>query len=205
MNLYERYCLPHLIDFACGLSQVGQQREKIIPSAQGRVLEIGMGSGLNLPYYDKHKIEFIWGLEPSIGMRKKAQARLQQANIDVRWLALPGEQIPLQDHCVDTIVLTYTLCTIADWLTALTQMRRVLKPSGRLLFCEHGCAPQPSVQRWQVRLDPVWKIFSGGCHLARPIPELIQQGGFRLETLECGYLSGPRLLNFNYWGVAKQA
>ncbi len=141
MSFYERYCLPHVINMACGASNIQKQREKVVPLAEGRVLEIGMGSGLNLPFYDKEKVELVWGLEPSEGMRKKAQVRLQQAPFEVRLLDLPGEEISLDDDSVDTVVLTYTLCTIPDWKTALQQMRRVLKPGGTLIFCEHGEAP----------------------------------------------------------------
>ena len=205
MSLYERYVLPHLINVACGNKDIAKQRSKVVPEAAGRVLEIGMGSGLNLSHYDPAKVELVWGLEPSLGMRKKASKNLAQSRVPVEWLDLPSEEIPLEDHSVDTVVLTYTLCTIPDWQTALEQMRRVLKPGARLLFSEHGEAPDESVRRWQRRINPLWNRIAGGCHLNRPIPELLGKGGFRIETVESGYLPGPRIATFNYWGRAQPA
>ncbi|NNL57351.1 MAG: methyltransferase domain-containing protein, partial [Pseudomonadales bacterium] len=110
--------------------------------------------------------------------------------------------IPLVNDSADTVLLTYTLCTIADWQAALAEMRRVLKPDGKLLFCEHGLAPSEKVQRWQQRITPFWKKIAGGCHLDRNIPALLQAAGFRMETLEAGYIKGPRIAAFNYWGRA---
>ena len=130
MGIYEKHVLPHVINCACGIKPVLRQRQKVVPQARGRVLEVGMGSGLNLPFYDASKVEFVWGLEPSEGMRKKAQKNLANSKVEVRWLDLPGEEIPLDDNSVDTVLLTYTLCTIPDWHAALQQMRRVLKPCG---------------------------------------------------------------------------
>ena len=202
MSFYERYCLPHVIHLACGAKNIQKQRQKVLPLAQGRVLEIGMGSGLNLPFYDPKKVEMVWGLEPSQGMRKKATPRLQQAPFEIRWLDLPGEQISLEDASVDTVVLTYTLCTIPDWRKALQQMRRVLKPGAKLIFCEHGEAPDESVQRWQARLNPIWGKIGGGCRLNRPIPRLLEEGGFKIDSLETMYIPGPKFASFNYWGTA---
>jgi len=202
MSFYENYCLPHVLNIACGLEVIQKQREKVVPLAHGRVLEIGMGSGLNIPYYNAEKIELLWGLEPSEGMRKKAQANLNRASFEVRWLDSPSEEIPLDDNSVDTVVLTYTLCTIPDWCKALQQMRRVLKPSGNLIFCEHGEAPDESVRKWQVRINPVWKKVAGGCNLGRPIPRFIEEGGFKIQKIESQYLPGPKFAAFNYWGTA---
>lgn len=163
-----------------------------------------MGSGLNIPFYDPQKVDFVWGLEPSRGMRKKARKNLGRAPFEVRWLDLPGEEIPLDNDSVDTVLLTYTLCTIPDWRSALQQMRRVLKPGGRLIFCEHGEAPDERVRRWQERANPVWKKLAGGCHLNRPIPSYIEDCGFTIQALNSEYLpSGPKIAGFNYWGVAK--
>ena len=173
--------------------------------ASGRVLEVGMGPGLNLPFYDRSKVELVWGLEPSEGMRRKAAERVAAADLDVRWLGLPGEEIPLDDHSVDTVVLTYTLCTIPDWRAALTQMRRVMRPDGRLLFSEHGEAPEQSVRDWQRRVDPVWTRVAGGCHVNRPIPDLIRQTGFNIDAIESGYLPGPKVGSYHYWGTATSA
>ena len=205
MGFYETYCLPSIINFACATKPIRKQREKVVPLAQGRVLEVGMGSALNLPYYDSAKIEFIWGLEPSRGMRKKAEKNLAASPLEVKWLELDAEQIPLDDKSVDTVVLTYTLCTIPDWHAALRQMRRVLKPGGKLIFTEHGKAPDSGVARWQDRLNPAWKKLCGGCNLNRPMPQLIAEGGFRVDELNSMYLpSTPRIAGYHYWGVASR-
>ena len=155
MSFYEDKILPHVIHLACGAKPILKQREKVVPQAEGRILEIGMGTGINLAYYNPDKVEKLWGLEPSAGMRAKARPRIEAAPFDVEWLDLPGEEIPLDDNAVDTVVLTYTLCTIADWLSAVRQMRRVLKPGGKLLFSEHGKAPDAAVEKWQNRINPV--------------------------------------------------
>ena len=202
MSFYERYCLPHLINLACGSKPVSKQRQKVVPLARGKVLEVGMGSGLNIPFYDHEKVEQVWGLEPSEGMRQKAQHRVKQAAFAIEWLDLPGEEIPLDDNCVDTVLLTYTLCTIPDWQSALQQMRRVLKPGGKLIFCEHGEAPDENVRRWQRRLNPIWGKIGGGCHLNRPIPKYLEQGGFNLDSLDKMYIPGPKFASYNYWGTA---
>ena len=205
MGIYDKYCLPHLVNYACSLNVIQSQREKVIPAAEGRVLEVGMGSALNIPFYDPDKIDFVWGLEPSQAMRKKARKNLAHAPFEVRLLDLPGEEIPLDDNSVDTVVLTYTLCTIPDWRNAMQQMRRVLKPGGKLLFCEHGQAPDEQVRKWQDRVNPLWKKVAGGCHLNRPIPDYIETGGFVIQSLDTGYLPGPKFAAFNYRGMAKQA
>ncbi len=206
MGLYERYILPHIINMSCGTKAVQKQREKLVPLAEGRVLEVGIGSGLNIPFYDSKRVDFVWGLEPSEGMRKKAQKNLNQSDIEVKWLDLPGEEIPLDNNSADTILLTYTLCTISDWHSALRQMCRVIKPGGKLLFCEHGAAPNISVLKWQNRINPIWKIIGGGCNLNRQIPEYIREGGFCIETMKTLYLpKTPRVAGFNYVGVAKKA
>ena len=203
MGIYDTYVLPHVINLACSSGDIGKQRRKIVPLASGRVLEVGMGPGLNLPFYDRSTVEVVWGLEPSEGMRRKAAGALAATDLDVRWLDLPGEEIPLDDHSVDTVVLTYTLCSIADWERALGQMRRVLAPGGRLLFSEHGESPDESVRTWQHRINPVWKRAAGGCHITRPIPDLIERSGFRIERLDQGYLPGPKIGSYHYWGSAQ--
>ena len=162
-----------------------------------------MGSGLNIPYYNAEKIELVWGLEPSEGMRKKAQTNLKKAPFEVRWLDLPSEEIPLDDNSVDTVVLTYTLCTIPNWRKALQQMYRVLKPGGNLIFCEHGEAPDENIRKWEKRINPVWKKVAGGCNLGRPIPRFIELGGFDIQNIESQYLPGPKFAAYNYWGTAK--
>jgi ubiquinone/menaquinone biosynthesis C-methylase UbiE len=203
MGLYDTYVLPQLIELACGGGDIAKQRQLVVPHATGRVLEVGMGPALNLPFYDRSKVELVWGLEPSEGMRRRAAPALEAADLDVRWLDLPGEEIPLDDHSVDTVVLTFTLCTIPDWQRALDQMRRVLVPGGRLLFAEHGEAPDDDVRRWQHRIDPVWTRLAGGCHITRPIPKLIESGGFEMVGVDSAYIPGPKIASYHSWGSAR--
>ena len=203
MSFYDDRVLPHLIDLACSTKPTRKQREKIVHLAEGDVLEIGFGSGLNLPYYDAGKVRRIFGLEPSAGMRRKAQPNVDASGLDVEFIDLPGEDIPLESNSVDTVLVTYTLCSIDDAVAALGGMRRVLKPGGKLLFCEHGAAPDGNVRRWQNRLNPGWKRFSGGCNMNRDIPGLIESSGFRITTDERMYIPGLKILSYNYWGSAK--
>jgi len=206
MGLYDRYILPRMIDMGCGAPPILKQREKVVPLASGRVLEVGMGSGLNLGFYDPARVERVFGLEPSEGMRKRAAERVANAKVDVEWIDLPGEKIPLDDASVDTVLLTFTLCTIPDYEAALAQMKRVLKPGGRLIFCEHGEAPDEDVARWQRRINPFWKLIAGGCNLNRPIPRYLEDAGFSISWLETMYLPNtPRIASFNYWGEAHLA
>jgi ubiquinone/menaquinone biosynthesis C-methylase UbiE len=203
MSFYEEKILPHIINCGCSNEPIMKLRAQIVPLAKGQVLEVGMGSGLNLALYDSNNVEQVWGLEPSLGMRHKARKNLAAAAVKVNWLNLPGEAIPLPDNSVDTVLLTYTLCTIPDWLLALQQMRRVLKPAGQLLFCEHGQAPDAGVQRWQDRLNPAWRKLMGGCNLNRPIPECLAQAGFIIDKLEQFYLpKAPRFAGYMSMGVA---
>jgi ubiquinone/menaquinone biosynthesis C-methylase UbiE len=202
---YDRHILPYLIDFACGIKPVRRQRRKVVPLARGRVLEIGIGTGLNLEHYDKARIEKVVGLDPGLQMHRLARKRVTRAGIAVELVGLSAEQIPFDAGAFDTVVVTYSLCTIPDPVAALKEMRRVLKPGGDLLFCEHGIAPDASVRRWQDRLTPLWSKMSGGCHLNRDIPGLLAQAGFRSDDMETMYLPGPRPLTFNYWGTARAA
>lgn len=203
MGFYEQKILPKLINSACAAPPILKQREKVVPFAEGRILEIGMGSGLNLPFYNADKVDMVFGLEPSRGMRDLAAPAAEAAPFEVRFLDLPGEEIPLEDNSVDSIVLTYTLCTIPDGPTALDQMRRVLKPGGKLLFSEHGKAPDAKVQKWQNRINPIWKIIGGGCHINKPIDTMISAAGFKMDNLETLYLpQTPQIFGFNYWGQA---
>jgi len=201
-NFYDKYCLPHFINCACDMKAIDRLRAEVVPQAQGKVLEIGMGSGLNLKHYDKQKVDMIWGLEPSEGMRRKAQKNLEKSALNIKWLDLPSEQIPLQDNSADTVVLTYTLCTIVDWQSALNEMRRVLKPEGQLLFSEHGEAPDENVRRWQARINPYWGKIAGGCNLNRRIPDLIKAGGFNIQKLDQRYIKGPKIATYQYYGFA---
>ncbi|MCC2636426.1 MAG: ycgJ [Moraxellaceae bacterium] len=201
-NWYERHLLPYLIDMACGIGPVKKQREKIVPLAHGRVLEIGIGTGLNLPHYDATRVDHIVGLDPGTEMHSLARKRLEATGLAVELVGLSAERIPYGDATFDSVLVTFSLCTIPDPVAALREMRRVLKPQGRLIFCEHGRAPDASVARWQDRLTPVWSKFAGGCHLNRDIPALLEQAGFVCEDLQTMYLPGPRPLTFNYWGTA---
>ena len=201
---YDRRLLPYLLDLACSMKVVSRQREKVGPRAEGTVLEIGIGTGLNMAYYDKSKVTKIIGLDPTLEMHRLAKKRIADAGLDVELIGLSAEKIPLEDESLDTILVTFTLCSIPDPAAALNEMNRVLKPSGKLIFCEHGRAPDESVRRWQSRLNPIWNRFAGGCHLDRDVPALLKDSGFRSEDLQTGYLQGPRPLTFYYWGEASQ-
>jgi ubiquinone/menaquinone biosynthesis C-methylase UbiE len=202
MGLYDRHILPHMVNLACSGKPTMRQRQKIVPAASGRVLEIGFGSGLNLPFYRPELVDKIWALEPSEEMWRLARNAVKGAALKVECLVSGAEEIPLPAGSVDTVLLTYTLCTIPDPQAALSEARRVLAPRGRMLFCEHGEAPDEGVRRWQGRLNPAWKFFGGGCHLDRRIPELIESAGFRISGLETMYLPGWKPASFNYWGEA---
>lgn len=204
-GLYSKHILPKIVHFTCSTKPCMYQRRKVVPLARGRVLEIGIGSGLNLPYYDSGKVTKVWGLEPSPEMTAMAEKAAQSVAFEVEFIGLPGEEIPLDDKSVDTVLMTYTLCTIPGAAQALRQMARVLKPGGELIFCEHGAAPDEGVRRWQDRVNPVWKRFSGGCHLNRSIPHLIEEGGFQVKDMKTMYLPGWRPASFNYWGTAAPA
>lgn len=202
MGLYGKYVLPKLVHFACRLEPAMRQREKVVPEATGEVLEIGIGSGLNLPYYDAEKVQRVRGLEPAPEMMRMAREAAREVDPEVELLEAAAEEIPLDDASVDTVVVTYTLCTISEPEKALREMARVLGPGGALLFCEHGAAPDEGVRRWQRRITPLWKRLAGGCHLDRDIPALLEAGGFAIERLETIYLPGWRPATFNYWGRA---
>ena len=204
MGLYDRYVLPKLLDFAMRQKPIMMQRQKVVPQAHGRVLEIGIGSGLNLGFYDRARVAKLWGLDPSEELRRIARERARQMGMDVEFLGLPSEQIPLADASVDTVVTTYTLCTIPDVARALGELRRVLAPDGVMVFSEHGRAPDASVARWQDRLDGVWGRLAGGCHLNRAIADLIQNAGFRIDSLDTMYLPGPRPFTYTFWGRASR-
>jgi ubiquinone/menaquinone biosynthesis C-methylase UbiE len=191
-----------MIDLACGVRPVRRQREKVVPRASGRVLEVGVGTGLNLPYYDASRVAALVGLDPAPQMRRRAERRAAAARIAVEFITLSAEKIPLEDASFDCVLMTYTLCSIPDPRAALAEIHRLLKPGGRLIYCEHGRAPDEGVRRWQARLTPLWKRLAGGCHLDRDIPGLLREGGFVCGRIETMYLPGPRPLTYNYWGEA---
>ncbi len=202
MNLYDRFLLPRLVHFTCSRKPNMRQRAKVVPSASGTVLEIGFGTGLNLPFYDPTRVLHLWALEPSSQMWALAQAKAEHAPFPVQLLQAPAEDVPLPDHTVDTVVITYTLCTIQDVPRALAHVVRVLRPDGRLLFCEHGLAPDQRTRNWQNQLDPFWKRLGGGCHLNRDIPALLRAGGFDTPELSTMYIPGWKPASYNYWGKA---
>lgn len=203
MGIYARHVLPRLIDLVCRSKINTEQRRKVVPRATGRVLEIGAGSGLNLPHYDPTRVERLYALEPSEAMWALAADRLEQVEFPVEPLRTVAEQIPLGDDAVDTVLVTFSLCTIPDASQALAEIRRVLRDDGQILFCEHGLAPDENVRRWQGALNPVWSRLAGGCNLNRDIPSLLTGSGFRIREIETGYLQGPRPLAFNYCGMAE--
>lgn len=205
MGFYAERILPHVVTASCSNKPTRRQRQKVVPLARGDVLEIGFGSGLNLPHYDAARVHKIYGLEPSAGMRRKAQPLVEASPLEIEFIDLPGEEIPLPADAVDTVLVTYSLCTIPDVHAALANMRRVLKPGGQLIFCEHGKAPDAGVRRWQDRLNPTWRALAGGCHLNRDIPALIEAAGFRIKSDQRDYIPGAKILCYNYWGFAVAA
>ncbi|WP_278955788.1 class I SAM-dependent methyltransferase [Aquipseudomonas alcaligenes] len=202
MKFYDEKILPHLIDFACGMGQVMKTRAQVVPKASGRVLEIGIGTGLNLGFYDADRVSTIVGVDPAAQMQSLARQRAAAIDIPVEMIALELGQIQAADASFDSIVCTFTLCTIPDPLAALQEMRRVLKPGGQFLFGEHGRAPDLKVRVWQDRLTPLWRPLAGGCHLNRDIPALLKAGGFRLREVHSRYLQGPRPLTWVWHGWA---
>lgn len=205
MGFYNTTILPKVLDLACGSKPIDKQRQKIIPQAQGDVVEIGIGSGLNLPHYDAAKVTRVIGIDPDDAIWEKAASRAAACDFPVERMGLSGEQLPLDDASADTVIVTYALCTIPDPVAALREMGRILRPGGEILFTEHGRAPDPSVARWQQRIDPIWKRLAGGCHTGRDIPALFDQAGLKLARLEEMYIPGPKVLSYNYWGAAIRA
>ncbi|RMG68609.1 MAG: class I SAM-dependent methyltransferase [Calditrichaeota bacterium] len=204
-RFYHRYILPRLIHWTCGLEPLAKQREKLVPLARGLVLEVGIGSGHNLPYYRAEQVQQVIGIDPSREVWQVGARERFQPPFPVHFVQASASALPLKNQTVDTVLITYALCTIPQVPEALQEMRRVLRPGGQLLFCEHGLAPDASVAGWQHRLTPLWKPVSGGCHLNRNMPELIRRAGFRLESLETGYLPGWKPASYNFWGRAVPA
>jgi ubiquinone/menaquinone biosynthesis C-methylase UbiE len=202
MGLYNDWILPHVLHLSMRQNSLAPYRRRIIPAAAGRVLEIGVGSGLNLPLYTERAMEVI-GLEPSPKLLSMARRLAGGTRPRIELVEGSAETIPLDAGSVDTVVTTWTLCTIPDVGRALGEMRRVLRPDGRLLFVEHGLAPDLSVRRWQDRLTPLTKRVGGGCHLNRPIRDLIANAGFEIEQLDAAYMEGVRAMAFTYEGVAR--
>ena len=204
MGLYSRHVLPRLIDLGCGQEPMAQVRAAYVCRARGRVLEIGFGTGHNLAHYatGDDAPESLFALEPATDIAQRANERIASTSIAVEVSNASAEDIPVEDDDFDTVVSTWTLCSVPNVYRALAELRRVLKPTGRLIFAEHGASPEPAIQRWQRRIEPLWKVIGGGCHLSRSADTLIANAGFRIDELETGYLPGPKLATFTYRGAA---
>lgn len=202
MGFYKDRIVPHLVNLSMRSRQLAPYRERVLSRAAGRVLDVGVGSGVNLPLYTDRATEIL-GLEPHPKLLKMAAEK--KGRIPARLIEGSAESIPLEDASVDTVVTTWTLCTIPDVAKALAEMRRVLKRDGQFLFVEHGLSPDERVRKWQNRLTPVWTKIGGGCHLNRPIADLVRDAGFRVSQLDTGYMPGPKPMTFMYEGNARPA
>lgn len=202
LGLYDKYVLPRLIGCACGTGPIEKQRAKIVPSANGVVVDMGFGSGTNLPYYDAKKVTKVIAIEPNVAMLARNRDKWR-SDIIVEPHVVGAQATGLPDHCADTVVFTFSLCTIPDAAGALREARRVLKADGQLLFCEHGLAPDAKVARLQTRIEPLWKLLAGGCHLTRDTEALMKDAKFTCTKVDSLYLPGtPRFAGYNVWGIA---
>jgi ubiquinone/menaquinone biosynthesis C-methylase UbiE len=200
MSFYQERILPHLIQMSMKQEHFEPYRRRAVSAARGRILEIGVGSGLNLPLYESGI--HVVGLDPSAKLLSMARAATAARAHSIELIEGSAESLPLPDHEFDTVVTTWTMCSIPNLPKALAEVRRVLKADGKLVFVEHGRAPEPTVVRWQNALTPVWKRIGGGCHLNRPIDQLIVAAGFRIDGLKTGYMKGPKTMTFMYEGEA---
>lgn len=205
MGFYDKYILPKVLNCTCASKPIRYQRDKIVPLAEGVVLDVGIGSGLNIPFYNKSKINYLYGLDPSKELLDIAKSVANKENLEIEFLECGAESIPLPDKSIDTVLITYTMCTIPDVALSNSEIMRVLKDDGKLLFCEHGLAPDKNIAKWQKRINPLWGKIAGGCNLNRDIPKLISSSGFKISNMEEMYLpSTPKFAGYNYWGVAKK-
>jgi ubiquinone/menaquinone biosynthesis C-methylase UbiE len=205
-SFYDRVILPRLLTCACSSSPIMRQRAKIVPRASGRVLELGIGMGLNLSYYDPEKVSSVTGVDPAPELRAAALAAPRDPRLAVEVEDGTAEALPFDDASFDSVVCTFTLCSVHTPPAALAEARRVLKPGGRLFYCEHGLAPDAGVAKWQRRIEPVWKRIAGGCHLTRPISTAIAAAGFALGPVESMYVpKTPKIAAWNEWGEATPA
>ena len=202
MGLYNKYILPKVIDWTCKQSPNMKQREKVIPLASGNVLEIGIGSGLNLPFYDKMKVKHLTAIDPSVDIWNKNIIDTQGFPFEFEFIHTSADNIQTDNNSFDAVVITYTLCSIPDTDKAFDEIKRVLKTNGKLIFCEHGKAPDRAIERWQNFINPVWKRLGGGCNLNRDIPSIINNNGLKINKLETMYIPGWKPASFNYWGTA---
>ena len=203
MSLYNKYILPNAIDWACKQKSSMMQRKKIIPLASGNVLEIGIGTGLNLPFYDKVNVDHLTAIDPSTAIWNKNSFDTNTLAFEFDFIEAFSENIPADNSIFDTVVITYALCTIQDTDKAFDEIKRVLKREGKLIFCEHGKAPDKEIVRWQNILNPFWKKIGGGCNLNRDIPFIIERNGFKIIKLEKMYIPGWKPASYNYWGMAE--
>ena len=203
MSLYSKYIVSKLINVGCGSKPIRKQREKVLPLCEGEVLEIGAGSGLNFPYYDPNNVSKIYALEPDSEMLRQARIAAKSWDLNIEFIESGAEEIALGDNVVDTVLLTYTLCSIRYPELALKEIRRVLRKNGKLVYCEHGIAPERGVRNVQNIMNYFYPYLAGGCNLNRDIPDLIRKNGFKLEDIETMYLPRtPKWSGYNYWGVA---
>ena len=203
MGLYSKYVLPKLINCACGTPQIEKQRSKLVPLATGRVLEVGSGSGLNFPYYSAEEVSSVSALEPAEELITMCDQQVLLTDAEIDLVQASALEIPFDSASFDTVVVTYTLCTIDQHKEALEEILRVLRNDGRLLFCEHGLAPEKKVANWQRRLEPIWSRVAGGCRLTKDIPSIIEQAGFEIADMDQMYLPGvPKIAAYNFWGSA---
>ena len=202
MNIYEKYFLPKLLDCCCSMEGFQKKRAQIVPKACGRVLEIGIGSGLNFEFYNFDKVSEIVGVDPAVSSVAIAKSRALNCQSKISFIESTAESIELESSSFDSVVIGYSLCTIPNPIQALAEAHRLLKPNGSLLFMEHGLAPEPNIQKWQNRVAPFWKKIGGGCNLNRNIEELILLGGFTFKDLNKKYIKGPKIASFLYYGEA---
>ncbi|MEP2990165.1 MAG: class I SAM-dependent methyltransferase [Parasphingorhabdus sp.] len=203
-NLWEKYAVPKLITFACSQPAVMKDRSKIVPKAQGNVLELGCGGGINLQFYDRERVEKLTGLDPSAELLDYTRSEAQSRGIDMEILDGIGEAMPFKDDSFDTVLTTFTLCSVQDGAQVLNEMRRVLKPGGKILFLEHGRAPDAGPEKWQQRLEPMWKHIAGGCHLHRPVIKKFEANGFEVANSDGHYApKTPRFLGWMEMGEAR--
>jgi len=204
MPLYKNHVYPHLVRILGNPKPVQKIRQRLVPLAQGEVLEIGVGPGVNFVHYDPARVSKVYALEPNRGMIRRAEEQRRYTRLNVEFLDQPGERISLAAASVDTIVSTFTLCTIPDVVEAIQGLRRVLRPGGQFIFFEHGLSPDPQVRRWQKRTEPLFKWAFEGCHVTRDIPSLIRQGGFKIEQIDAAYLAPfPKSGSYFFWGLAR--
>ena len=200
---YEKYVLPKILDCCCSTKPINYQRNKIVPKASGTILEVGIGSGLNMPFYQKSEIKKVYGLDPSEELCDMARKTAQNLEIKVDFLINGAEEIKLKSDTIDTVLITYTMCSIPNINEALKEIKRVMKSDAKFIFCEHGIAPDKNIMKWQNRINPLWSKLFGGCNINKDIPEILNANGFKIKSLDQMYLpSTPKIVGYNYWGQA---